>query len=201
MDKLESIFSINQFLELELWLKSVPILFRSKRFPFSKSGKGTEGDFKEELQLALEMLRRVAELCEQLKSSPKPDGNWGVWQEEDNERPAQDNGSIEALASSMKQCRTIVGDMLGQVAVDLRLFNSVGNLLRHEFETFRHSTYFTDLNYGYFESKVQPVISTNVLARTRSIPLKVEVTEIFVSFVRLMAYLRFMNGKLKGVYR
>ena len=199
MEHRESIFSVNEFLELELWLKSVPLLFRYKRFPFSKKASAGGQDFKEELGLALEMLQRIEDLCAELNVDKKQDVNWVAAAEEEDEKKS--NSSVENMAESMKQFRTILTDMLAQLSVDLQLFNSVGNLLRHEFESFRTSSYFTSLNYNHFESRVQPVISANVLIRTRSIPLKVEVSELFLYFVRLMAYLRFMKNRLRGSYR
>lgn len=201
MDKHESIFSINEFLELELWLKSVPILFRGKRSPLAKGEAAEKHDFRGELELGLEMLRRIEQLCEKVYADRKQGANWAPWLESETHSEKSNNSTVESLADSMKQFRTILTDMQSQRVIDLKFFSSVGNLLRHEFENFRVSPYFTELNYSYFESRVQPVISANVLMRTRSIPLKVEVSEVFLYFVRLMAYLRFMNSKLRGGYQ
>ncbi|HEY2933348.1 MAG TPA: hypothetical protein VGK99_16535 [Acidobacteriota bacterium] len=201
MENRESIFSINEFLELELWLKSVPILFRYKRFPFTKRDAADGQDFRAELELALEMVRRIEELCEKLKADPGNPSNGAVVAEGESDGEKKEDSNVDTLADSIKQIRTVLTGMLAKVAVDLRLFKSVGNLLRREFESFRGTPYFTALNYSYFETRVAPVISSNVLIRTRSIPLRVEVSELFLYFVRLMAYLRFMNSRLRGVYR
>jgi hypothetical protein len=201
MDDQPSIFSTNQFLELELWMKSLPILFRYKRFPFSARKDNQQRDFRQELQLTLELLRRVEQLCQQMTADRKHVSSWALWLEEEAEAIENNGTALDVLADSMKQFKTMLTEMLGHPFVDLNLFDKVGNLLRHEFENFRQSAYFAELNYTYFESKVQPVISSHVLIRTRSIPLKVEVTEIFLNFVRLMAYLRFMNGRLRDAYQ
>ncbi len=197
----QSIFSINEFLEVELWLKSLPILFRYKRFPFSARNVSQKRDYKQEIQLTLEMLNRLEQLCQRMNADRNRVSNWALWLEEEAETAASNATALEVLADSVKQFKTLLTDMLGRPFIDVELFDKVGNLLRHEFENFRQSVYFTELNYTYFESKVQPVISAHVLIRTRSIPLKVEVTEIFLNFVRLMAYLRFMNSRLRDAFQ
>ncbi|MBI4456390.1 MAG: hypothetical protein HY644_10875 [Acidobacteria bacterium] len=196
---MDSIFSINHFLELELWIRSLHVLFRYKRLPFSR--QGPQRNFKEELQLALEMLRCIGQLCQQMNSGRSHAGNGALWLEEEAGRFEDGATMLGSMADSVKHFQSILNGMLQQPFVDLRAFDSAGSLLLREFESFRNSAYFKELNRSYFESNVLPVIAAHVLVHIRSVALKVELTEIFLCFVRLIAYLRFVNCRLRNAYK